>query len=140
MLIHHSFPSGHTVTIFTLAGILIFSFRSLSARIGLILVATLVGISRIAVGVHWPADVLAGGALGIICATAAVYIVSRLGWKSARKIQITVGTLLILADLYLLFFYDCNYPQAIYLQYAYAFAVMLAGAREYFLIIVANHP
>lgn len=140
MLLHHSFPSGHTVTIFTLTGILIFCFRSLFARISLIFIAMLVGISRIDVGVHWPADVLAGAALGTICATAAVCIVSKLGWKNARGIQIIVGTLLILADFYLLFFYDCKYPHAIYLQYAFAFAVMVAGAREYFLIIVANHP
>jgi membrane-associated phospholipid phosphatase len=135
VLIHHSFPSGHTVTIFTLAGILIFYFRSLFARISLIFLAMMVGISRIAVGVHWPADVLAGATLGIICATIGGFIVTKLEWKKARMIQIIVGTLLILADLYLLLFYDCKYPKAIYLQYAFASAVLIAGAREYFFIL-----
>lgn len=135
VLIHHSFPSGHTVTIFTLAGILIFYSRSLFAGLSLIFLAMLVGISRIAVGVHWPADVLAGASLGIICATIGVFIVTKLGWKRAAMIQISVGTILILADLYLLFYYDCKYPKAIYLQYAFASAVMIAGAREYFFLL-----
>ena len=64
-LLAHSFPSGHTVTIFTLAGILIFNFKSFPVRLSFILLAILVGFSRIAVGAHWPADVLAGAALGI---------------------------------------------------------------------------
>jgi membrane-associated phospholipid phosphatase len=135
VLIHHSFPSGHTVTIFTLAGILIFYFRSVFVRISLIFLAVMVGISRIAVGVHWPADVLAGAALGILCATIGAHIVTRFGWKRARMIQAVAGFLLILATFYLLIFYDCKYPQAIYLQYTFTSAVLIAGTREYFFLL-----
>jgi membrane-associated phospholipid phosphatase len=137
-LIGRSFPSGHTVTIFTLAGILMFFFRSLFVKLGLILIALLTGISRIAVGVHWPADVLAGAAIGCLCATIGVYSVTKLGWNRNRPLQIITGSVLVLSNFYLLVFYDCKYEQAIYLQYSLAFITLVAGIREYYLLI-RNH-
>jgi membrane-associated phospholipid phosphatase len=131
----HSFPSGHTVTIFTLTGIAIFYFRSLSLRFFMVILAMLVGASRIVVGVHWPLDVLAGATIGILCAVTGVYIVTKLGWERQRYVQLTVGFLLILADLYLLFIYDCRYDQAISLQIVFALVVLVAGVREYYLLL-----
>ena len=135
-LMGHSFPSGHTVTIFTLAGVLMYYFRSLYVRAGLILIALLTGISRIAVGVHWPADVLAGAATGCLCAVTGVYFVTKLGWGRIRPLQIVIGLLLLVSDLYLLFLYDCKYEQAIYLQYIIAVTTLIAGIREYYLLVV----
>jgi membrane-associated phospholipid phosphatase len=63
LLQHNSFPSGHTTTIFLLAGILCLQQIKNSIKLVLLSLALLVGISRIACGVHWPLDVL-GGALG----------------------------------------------------------------------------
>jgi hypothetical protein len=137
-LIGRSFPSGHTATIFTLAGILMFFFRSLFARLGLILIALLTGLSRIAVGVHWPADVLAGAAIGCLCATIGVYSVTRLRWNRIKPLQIVLGFVLILSNFYLLVFYDCMYEQAIYFQYLLAFITLVAGIREYCLLIKNN--
>jgi membrane-associated phospholipid phosphatase len=134
-LFSRSFPSGHTVTIFTLAGILMFCFRSAYIRIGLILIALMVGISRIAVGVHWPADVLAGAALGILCATVGVYIVKKLGWNRIKPLQLIFGLALISSNVYLLFFYDSKYEQAKYLQTLFAFSVLVAGIREYYFLL-----
>ena len=122
---YHSFPSGHTVTIFTLAGILIFYFQSSIGRIGLISLAFLVGMSRIAVGVHWPADVLAGAALGISCATIGIFTVSKFGWNRMKTLQLVIGFILISLNFYLLFFYDCRYAQAIYLQNIFASSVLV---------------
>jgi membrane-associated phospholipid phosphatase len=135
---YHSFPSGHTVTIFTLTGILIFNFQSFFVRFGLILLALVIGISRIAVGVHWPADVLGGAALGILCATLGVYSVTRLRWNIIKSLQLIIGFVLIFLNFYLLFFYDCKYKQAIYLQICFAIAVLIAGTREYYLLL-KNH-
>jgi membrane-associated phospholipid phosphatase len=134
-LTSHSFPSGHTVTIFTLTALLIFHFKSSISRICLIIMACLVGISRIAVGVHWPEDVLAGAALGILCAMTGVIIVRKLGWNQNKPVQLLIGFLLILANIYLLFFYDCKYKQAVYLQSLLAIAVLVAGINEYYLLI-----
>jgi membrane-associated phospholipid phosphatase len=135
VLLRRSFPSGHTVTIFTLAGILIFYFRSVFVRLGLILFALLVGISRIAVGVHWPADILAGAAVGILCATIGVYVVTRLEWNKNRTMQIITGSVLIALCLYLLFFYNSKYNQAIYLQYILGFSILALGMREYYYLL-----
>jgi len=135
-LTHGSFPSGHTITIFTLAGILIFYFRKWYIRTGLILLSLLVGISRIAVGVHWPADVLAGAALGVLCATAGVFLASRIGWKNARIFQLITGFLLLITSVYLLFYYDCRYALAIYLQYIFTSVVLVAGARDFYMILI----
>jgi membrane-associated phospholipid phosphatase len=134
-LFARSFPSGHTVTIFSMAGILMFYFRSWFIRLGLILLALSTGISRIAVGAHWPSDVAAGGAIGCLCAVTGIFIVTKLGWKGFKPLQITIGFTLIILNLYFLFFYDCKYEQAIYLQYALSSAILVAGIREVYLLL-----
>jgi membrane-associated phospholipid phosphatase len=134
-LFSHSFPSGHTVTIFTLTGILLFYFKSVYARIILIVLALLVGLSRIAVGVHWPADVLAGAVLGLICATSGVYFVEKLKWGRMKQVQLVLGFVLVVSTLYLLLFYNCRYEQAIYLQTFFSIAVLITGLREYYLLL-----
>lgn len=62
MLTSLSFPSGHTVTAFTIVGLLFFVDKTL-AWVALP-IATLVGVSRVYLGVHFPSDVLAGALLG----------------------------------------------------------------------------
>lgn len=63
LLQHNSFPSGHTTTIFLLAGIVCLQRLQTPIKIAVLSLAVLVALSRIACGVHWPLDVL-GGALG----------------------------------------------------------------------------
>lgn len=135
----HSFPSGHTVTVFTLAGIVIFYFRSQLLRFFIVFLTMLVGVSRIVVGVHWPSDVLAGAVIGILCAVAGVYIVTRLGWNKTRNGQVVLGGLLILTNLYLLLIYNCGYEQAIFFQRFFALVVLFAGSREYYLLLKDNN-
>jgi membrane-associated phospholipid phosphatase len=137
-LFNRSFPSGHTVTIFTLAGILMFYFKSPTVRFSLIFMALLIGISRIAVGVHWPADVLAGAALGSLCAAIGMYSVEKLGWNRMRIMQLVIGFVLIASDFYLLLFYDSKYEQAILLQYFIASIMLVVGIREYYFILLKD--
>jgi lipid-A-disaccharide synthase len=59
---HRSFPSGHTAAAFGCAAGLAYAFRR---RRGLwVLPAAFAGLTRVACGVHFPFDVLAGAALG----------------------------------------------------------------------------
>ncbi len=131
-----SMPSGHTATIFTLTGLLMFYFRSLPVKLGLLLLACLVALSRIAVGVHWPADLFSGAALGCLFAMGGFYAASKLNWKRIRTGQIVVGFILLTSNFYLLFFYDCHYEQAVYLQYLLGFITLAAGLREYYLLLI----
>ncbi|WP_026244560.1 phosphatase PAP2 family protein [Dasania marina] len=57
-----SFPSGHTMAAFLLAGLCFFQFSYMAAP--LYLWALLVGASRVVMGVHFPSDIVAGAFLG----------------------------------------------------------------------------
>lgn len=63
-----SFPSGHTVGAFALAGILLFHAKSTGLRIVATLLAIGVAVSRVLAFRHWPSDVVASAAIGLICA------------------------------------------------------------------------
>jgi membrane-associated phospholipid phosphatase len=76
LLSNHSFPSGHTISAFAAAVAVLAALQPPAysgarpvIRFSWLLVATVslasaVGISRVAVGAHWPIDVLAGAACG----------------------------------------------------------------------------
>lgn len=81
-----SFPSGHasiSAIVFLTVGALIASSRSLTTERLYILAAAglmtlLVGISRVALGVHWATDVLGGWALGAAWALVWLLVARRL--------------------------------------------------------------
>ena len=59
-----SFPSGHTMEVFAIAAALSLLFRKKKIVIPVYLWAMLVAYSRMALGVHYPSDVLAGIMIG----------------------------------------------------------------------------
>jgi len=69
LLLSRAFPSGHTLTAFAIANAFYFSCakNKRAPLLSLFIVASLVGLSRIAVGAHWLTDVLAGAGLGLWC-------------------------------------------------------------------------
>jgi undecaprenyl-diphosphatase len=67
-----SFPSGHTVGAFALAGVLMLSSPSRTMRIAALLLALSVAVSRVLAFRHWTSDVLASAAIGMILAAVAV--------------------------------------------------------------------
>lgn len=70
----YSFPSGHTTTAFAMAGFILLTYQNLALRSTVLILAVLAGIARISVGAHWPEDVLAGAALGLILAFIGAYL------------------------------------------------------------------
>lgn len=79
-LLHHSLPSGHTVTIFAFVGVWMayLSARHLPWLLGVALLAVL---SRVAVGAHWPADVLIGACVGLFAAWLGARVVGDSPWR-----------------------------------------------------------
>lgn len=77
----NSFPSGHTVGAFALAGVLLFTSPSIAARIVAVLLASSIGLSRILAFRHWPSDVVASALIGLFCA----WVVTRPRRQSSRS-------------------------------------------------------
>lgn len=71
-----SFPSGHTGSSFASA---VVCFTQLPKKYGvpLLVLAVLIGCSRLYVGVHYPSDVLAGALIGTALALLAIRIVDK---------------------------------------------------------------
>lgn len=93
---YSSFPSGHSITIFTVLTVLMFAFipqgRSSFFKVAYFLVLLFVGIvlatTRIGVGAHHPIDVLIGSILGYISGVIGIRssVKYRLfGWVSSSK-------------------------------------------------------
>ena len=130
----NTFPSGHSVTAFTLAAILVFASRKpLSTAAWVVPVATLIALSRIAVGAHWPADLAAGAAGGWVSGALGVMIVARwrrwntpTGVRAMGCVSIGIGVSLWIVDL--------GYPLAAPLQYLAAAVATIAGTA----VIVAD--
>ena len=78
----YSFPSGHTASSFAAALSLFFYNRKYGAAA--IALACVIALSRLYLYVHYPTDVLAGAAIGVLCAYAAFYL-SKLMYKDPSR-------------------------------------------------------
>jgi undecaprenyl-diphosphatase len=82
-----SFPSGHSTSamVFYLTAALVLSqgsrWRHAAVAAGL-LMAVLIGLSRVMLGVHWPSDVVGGWAFGLLWVMVTLRLAQR--WVEAR--------------------------------------------------------
>ena len=65
-LSYHSFPSGHTITAFSTAIIIAYWAKNKFWELPLLLLATLVGYSRMYLSQHFFEDVTAGSVIGVV--------------------------------------------------------------------------
>ncbi|MDE1941649.1 MAG: phosphatase PAP2 family protein [Betaproteobacteria bacterium] len=131
-LLHSSFPSGHTTTIFVWAGLLLLG-GGLSHRLGrffVLLLAVLVGLSRIGVGVHWPVDVLAGAALGWLSAAAGLALASRWPWGANGPGRLLPIGLLLLMAAYSLLWHRTGFTGVWLTQQGVTLAALAWGISE----------
>ncbi|MDP2696393.1 MAG: phosphatase PAP2 family protein [bacterium] len=70
-----AFPSGHATILFTLA----MSMWLLNRRQGtwFFVGASLMGLARVIAGLHWPTDILAGAAIGLLSIVVLQYLLPR---------------------------------------------------------------
>ncbi|MBE5938952.1 MAG: phosphatase PAP2 family protein [Lachnospiraceae bacterium] len=81
----YSFPSGHTQSSFAAATVIFINNKKWG--IPALIMAALIGFSRLYVFVHYPTDILAGAFFGVVWAISAVWIVKIISEKIAAKKQ-----------------------------------------------------
>jgi membrane-associated phospholipid phosphatase len=117
VLKHRSFPSGHSATIAGVARVL-WGVWGRRANWGILLVALLVGVSRINVGAHFPFDVAVGFTLGWLSAEIALKLLDwwklpsdRPGYNTEQRI---VSGLIVIGGLGLIFIHKVQDAQWFY--------------------------
>jgi membrane-associated phospholipid phosphatase len=81
-----SMPSGHTLTAFAVASALYFALPAArrARHWWLFALAAGTGLSRIAVGAHWPGDVAVGASLGLLSGLLGHVLLARMGPQHCR--------------------------------------------------------
>lgn len=123
-----SFPSGHATTIFAVVGVFAAHVRDPLGRVVLIVVGSVIAFSRVAVGVHWPSDVLVGAGGGWLAAALGVAAASHWGHgirPAGRRLMANAWVVAAVA----LLLRDPHYPEAWWLQYAIAGSAVAVAAR-----------
>lgn len=120
--VNESFPSGHAIFSAVMLAAVAKHYPNLRYLASGSLLMVL--LSRVAIGVHWPLDVLAGGALGLSLAL----MVYHKKWQPlAARVQarLAVGFAVILAG-WLLVKLRSGVPNEAYMLFCVAVAVMVA--------------
>ena len=126
-----SFPSGHTVTAAIFFGVWVYYVRASWLRLLLVLLAIATGLSRVAVGVHWPVDVAAGMAGGATSASLGV-LVARRAEGFAKEPWIHLALVITAAVMAVsLFLWDGGYQLAAPMQRLLAVATLGYAAFTY---------
>ncbi|MDN3640549.1 phosphatase PAP2 family protein [Simiduia curdlanivorans] len=133
----HSFPSGHSASAVLAATVVALFCQRLWLSLIVLGVGFAAALSRIAVGVHWPADVLVGSAIGLFIG---VFIVRLIGYE---RVQIPRwGQALLIIGLAAVsingFLHDTSYEQFVGVTaIRWVSSGLVAGVGLYWLSILA---
>ena len=132
-------PSGHSLAVFLVAGIGIYLIPSLHWRITLLVAASLVAFSRIAVGEHWPLDVTLGVSLG--AAGAWFTITLARAWPAGQNVWVHLAlVLLFLASTVYLVGFDPPYPWGHGLNIVVGTVALIFFAKTYLIDPLRHQP
>ncbi|KUF45133.1 phosphatase PAP2 family protein [Myroides marinus] len=79
----NSFPSGHSITVFTILTVLMFAFMpyKIKHKVAFFVFVTLLGLlfafTRVGVGAHYPLDVIVGCIIGYICGLLGTFVTKK---------------------------------------------------------------
>jgi membrane-associated phospholipid phosphatase len=107
-----AFPSGHSAAAFAFAGAICLMRFPVDAKVTVLLLAAAVGVSRVAVGIHWPLDVVGGALVGWLGVMLSVWLGRRWPLGLRLNVQRTLALLLVVAALFTIWDYDGGYPLA----------------------------
>jgi len=127
----HSFPSGHATTAFALAALCVLGFKLRVWGALPVAVAVAVAVSRSAVGVHWPLDLLGGAFGGWLAAVLGLRLAEKIPAGARPRAQWIITFALTGCAVALLFSSVTDYPQAIWFQRAIG-AICLAALAATF--------
>lgn len=133
-----SFPSGHAAAAFALAGIWIMTLRGHLVRLALLALASLVALSRVMVGVHWPTDVLGGILGGWLSAWAGLALAGQRGWHTRGRAAVLAGLALALLSGALLVSRHVEVPVVMPFQRLIGAVCLVAGVIELLRMLAAR--
>lgn len=126
-----SFPSGHTLSavVFAAVWLAMLGWRRMWP---LLIIAALVGFSRVAVGAHWPFDALGAAVLGFLAAWAGIHLARRWRWGLRIRPHRTLVCIAAVA-VATLPFDGQGYPDSIVLRVAVCLWGLAGFAVQYLL-------
>jgi hypothetical protein len=130
---YNSFPSGHATSVAAFVGTLCIFFRRPWVRAALIALAVLVAFSRVAMGVHWLSDILAGLTGGWTTALVAFSLSRRLTFGTSRLALLIFSVVLAGAAGGMLVVNYSDYPEAFHLLQIIALACVIFTGCDYLL-------
>jgi NhaP-type Na+/H+ or K+/H+ antiporter len=121
-------PSGHTLTAFAVASAIYFSLpqQGRKRHLWLFVLAAGTGLSRIAVGAHWPGDVVVGLSLGLLAGMLGTRLLARMDTKHLQPTawSLRLVALLVAVSAYFLATEAQDFDENQPLQYALVLVVL----------------
>ena len=122
-----SFPSGHSATAFSLFGTLMYSQNN--NKMLFIGLALLIAFSRIAIGMHWPMDILSGAIIGITT----TYLLSRKLKDNVVENRLQLATAIFLSLICIsALFYNAHIPKIQILQWGLSAAGIICIISKFY--------